>query len=465
MPSAPSEPHPPRWSLTSHFAWRFALMASVVVLLFAVGSLYMLDDALRDTMRNLFDHELLEVGDLIDDAEPAQVQAALETVEDSTVDPPCAFRVRDERGKVLGQVGRPRLLALFPGPLPLDTRPSAFELLTETTFCRAEVMAARSFTIEIVLDGRDMHEALVAYARSAGLVFLVLVPLAAVLGMITARRGFASLRELVAQASAIDLPGENLARLRPEDSPEELRELTAAINDMLGRIEDGLRTMRTFTASLAHELRSPLQNLIGETEVALLAARPAEEYVTLLRSNLDDLHELSDAVDNLVAWCRSNEPQPHAAERERFDLLAEADLRLQRERRSARRAGLTLRLTGDGDAHLRADREGVLRVLRNLVGNALAWSPRGGTVDVRVAGAPECVRLVVEDTGPGIPEELRHRVFEPFVSGRPRRGERGGYGLGLTICRSVVLEHGGRLWHEPREGGGTRFVAEFPRGA
>ncbi len=104
-------------------------------------------------------------------------------------------------------------------------------------------------------------------------------------------------------------------------------------------------------------------------------------------------------------------------------------------------------------------------MLRNLVGNALAWSPAGAAVDVRVEGAPAAVRLVVEDRGPGIPAELAERIFEPFVSGRARRGERGGYGLGLTICRTAVRAHGGRIWHEPREGGGTRFVAEFPRAA
>jgi signal transduction histidine kinase len=465
MPSPPAESHPAAWSLTSRLAWRFAVMTSILVALYAAGSLYMLYDALRDDLHNFFEHESQETVEELarSGSDPQSLQAVLEEVASSVHTPSCAYRLRDGSGAIVAEAGRSKLLQQFTERVPVEDRPIGLTLLHHAVFGHAIAVPGRDLVLELLVDADEMHEALFGYLRSALLVFLVSVPLAAVFGRFTARRGLAGLHDLVAQARAIDVTAGNPARLRPENAPEELRELAAEMNAVLARTDEGLRTMRTFTAGLAHELRSPLQNLIGETEVTLMAARQPEEYAALLRSNLDDLHELSDAIDNLVAFCRSNEPKPHAAVRERFDLLAEADLRLQRERRTARRAGLQLRLTGDGDAHLRADREGVLRVLRNLVGNALAWSPRGGAIDVRVSGVPDSVRLVVEDVGPGIPEELRDRVFEPFVSGRPKRGERGGYGLGLTICRSVVRDHGGRLWHEAREGGGTRFVAEFPR--
>jgi two-component system heavy metal sensor histidine kinase CusS len=468
MPSPPTEAgRAQRWSLTSRLGWRFAFMTSALIAIYALGSMYLLYDALRDDLHIFLQHESAEVIAELDEAgdDLPAMNAVLQDLADVAHNPGCAYRLRDESGHVLAEAGRPRLLALDPDPIPVRNRAVGLSLLRRAVFGHAVALPERHMVFELIVDADELHEALFSYLRSALLVFLISVPLAAICGRITARRGLVGLRDLVAQARVIDVSTSTGARLRPQDAPEELRELAAEVNAVLARTEEGLRAMRTFTASLAHELRSPLQNLIGETEVALLAARPPEEYVTLLRSNLDDLHELSDAVDNLVAFCRSNEPQPHPAQRERFDLLAEADLRLQRERRSARRNGLQLNLSGEGDAHLSADREGVLRVLRNLVGNALVWSPRGGSVDVRVSGEDGVVRLVVDDLGPGIPEELRYRVFEPFVSGRPRRGERGGYGLGLTICRSVVSEHGGRLWHEAREGGGTRFIAEFPRGA
>ncbi len=454
-----------RWSLTTRLAWRFAVMTSVIVLLYASGSTYLLFDALRDDLHNFFEHESLELANMIEgtDASPAELRRCVGLLADVTQEPPCAFRVRDGSGAVLASGGRKSLLEAYPGVVPETDLPVGLQLLQRTVFAHSKPLPELGLHVEVLVDSRSMRETLREYLRSALLVFLVSVPLAAVFGRMTARRGLSGLRELVAQARSIERPGSS-ARLDPEDAPEELRELALEVNAMLGRIDEGLATMRTFTASLAHELRSPLQNLIGETEVALLATRSQDDYATLLRSNLDDLHELSDAVDNLVAFCRSSEPQLRSAPRERFDLRAEADFRLQRERRSARRAGVQLALAGEGDTSLLADREGVLRVLRNLVGNALAWSPQGAAVDVGIHGQDGVVRLVVEDRGPGIPEDMKERVFEPFVSGRARRGVRGGYGLGLTICRNVVREHRGRIWHEPREGGGTRFVAEFPKG-
>jgi two-component system heavy metal sensor histidine kinase CusS len=424
-------------------------------------------DALRDDLHNFFEHETEEfIEEVMDtDGSPAAMQAVAESVADVTHEPACGYRVRDATtGAILALAGQQRLFDRFPDAIPLGERHLSLAILRNTVVGHARPVPDRGLVVELLVDAQDVRGALFKYLRSALLVFLISVPVAAVCGMVTARRGLQALHDLVDQARAIELPGGG-ARLVPENAPEELRELTTEINAMLARIEDGLHAMRTFTASLAHELRSPLQNLIGETEVTLLTPRSTDDYAALLRSNLDDLHELSDAVDNLVAYCRSSEPQPRGAVRERFDLLSEADLRLARERRTARRVGSELHLTGGGDTTLLADREGVLRVLRNLVGNALAWSPAGAAVDVRVEGAPAAVRLVVEDRGPGIPSEMGERIFEPFVSGRARRGERGGYGLGLTICRTAVRAHGGRIWHEPREGGGTRFVAEFPRAA
>jgi two-component system, OmpR family, heavy metal sensor histidine kinase CusS len=439
-------------------------MTSVVVLLYATGSTYLLLDTLRTDLNENVEHELIEISTLIDrtDGSMAALQDVLTTMADVAGEPPSAFRIRDASGKVVAEAGHPLALAGHPGPVTDDDKSIGLKIVRGEVVADAKQVRPLGLSVEYLVDPVETQAALERYVRSALLVFLLSVPLAAVFGRLTARRGLAALRELVQQTRTIEQPGSS-TRLSPEHAPEELRELAREVNAMLGRVSDGLATMRTFTASLAHELRSPLQNLIGETEVALLAVRSQDDYATLLRSNLDDLHDLSDAVDNLVAYCRSTEPQPRPAPRERFDLRVEAELRLQRERRSAHRSGIELVLLGSGDTTLLADREGVLRALRNLVGNALASSSSGTSVDVGIHGQPELVRLTVEDRGAGIPADQAERIFEPFVSGRPRGGVRGGYGLGLAICRNIVREHSGRLWHEPRDGGGTRFVAEFPR--
>jgi signal transduction histidine kinase len=134
-----------------------------------------------------------------------------------------------------------------------------------------------------------------------------------------------------------------------------------------------------------------------------------------------------------------------------------------RERRSAERLGIVLEMSSQGDTSLRADREGCLRVVRNLLGNAIAHSPGGGVVRILLEGLPGSVRITVDDEGSGVAPELEGQVFEPFVSGPPEPGRRRGYGLGLSICRSVMEDHRGSIRFERREPRGTRFIAEFPR--
>jgi signal transduction histidine kinase len=453
-----------RWSLTNRLGLRFALMTSALIAVYALGSGYVLYSTMRTELDDFLQHELEEFLLGVDgtDGSPEALQGVatgIATVSDAM---PCAFRVRDRAGWVLAESGPERLLAAPGHGGAPGSRRVALPLLGDPIVTCTGTSTAHELQLELIVDTRDRQAELLEYMAWSGGTFLVSVLLAGLCGWFTAWRGLRGLRAMVAQARAIDLP-EGGAAIRMDGAPRELSELGRELNAMLARIERGLVSMRTFTAGLAHELRSPLQNLIGETEVALMTDRDTEDYRQLLRSNLDDLHALSDAVDNLIAWCRSNEPKRGGAPLEDFDLAVEAHLRLERERRSAERAGVRLTLESEGDTRLLANREDGLRVLRNLVGNAITWSPRGAEVVVRIVGGPEGVRVSVEDRGPGIPATLAGRVFEPFVTGHARRGERGGYGLGLAICRSIMLEHGGRIAFEPRDGGGTRFVAEFPR--
>jgi signal transduction histidine kinase len=120
-----------------------------------------------------------------------------------------------------------------------------------------------------------------------------------------------------------------------------------------------------------------------------------------------------------------------------------------------------------GSATASCDPQRIAQVLRNLVSNAIKFTPAGGEVGVHlqasVAGEPAVVRIGVEDTGVGIPEEELERIFEKFVQGTHTRNKAGGTGLGLAICREIATAHGGRVWAERRPGGGARFVLELPQ--
>ena len=453
----------PSWSLTRRLALRFALMTSALLMLYGLGSAYTLYAALHDEVQGFFDHELPEFALNIgrSDGSASELQRICDDASHIGEALPCAYRVLDGQGQVLARSGDEGLLD---APAHPDVGPnrSLRWVFGSPIFVRRVAVPGSALFVELVVDARDSQSALYKYLVSAGSTLLLFVALAALTAWITAWRGLRGLRELIEQARAIHVP-ERGAALRLHGAPRELRALGLELNAMLERIEAGLSSMKTFTAGLAHELRSPLQNLLGETEVALLSERSPREYAQLLRSNLDDLHALSDAVDNLIAWCRSSDPKQTRGALETFDFAEEARLRLERERRTAERGRMALQVSSSGDTYLVADREGSLRVLRNLVSNAIAASPEGATIDVRIEGDAGGVALIVEDRGTGIPGELAPRIFEPFVSGRPRKGERGGYGLGLAICRTIMQQHGGSLAFESRTGGGTRFLARFPR--
>ncbi len=464
MPSPPTTER--RWSLTRRLTWRFAATTGALLIISSLGSGYFVFDTLRAEAKLFMLHETEELSHNIQahHDSPARIRETVLTLAAAIEHPACAFRVRDADGRLLAEGGKADLLAKVDQPIPFDTVWRKWLHTRELVVMARPITGSPGLAVEILVDGKPYLERIRSYARSSLLALALGLVLAAFAGWFTAHHGLRHLREMVRQAEAAD-PVAGGTQIALVNAPEEIRAVAEALDHLLRRIDAGLSRMRTFTAGLAHELRSPLQNLIGETEVTLLHGREPAEYARVLRSNLEDLSDLSDAIDNLVAYCRSAEPPSRRPERELFDLADEARLRLESEGRSAARRHVALEVESSGDTRLAADRESCLRVLRNLVGNAVDWSPEGSTVHVVIEGRDDEVSLCVEDTGPGVPEHLADKLFEPFVTSRAPGGQRGGYGLGLAICRTVMDQHGGRLRHEPRPGGGSRFVADFPRAA
>lgn len=464
----PSEPNPQAttergWSLTRRMALTFAFTTSTIIFLYALWSSYFVFGMIRGDMKEFMEHELSELAlniDQTDGSKPA-IQEAVKELLKVSGEQPCAVRVRNEKREVVVEGGIRRLLSSVREPIEPDSKWRE-HLVEDQVSTHAIRMEKRGFTLEIIVDLRKSLDALFDYVGAALLTFLISVGLAALAGFSTAYRGLSGLRDVTAQARTIGLPTEG-ARIELRNAPSEIRDVGAELNSMLDRIQEGLSRIRTFTAGLAHELRSPLMNLIGETEVTLLAKRSPDEYEQLLRSNLEDLHYLSETVDNLVAFCHTNHPEQSQTRAERFDLAVEAGLRLESMKRNAARDGVEVRIRAKGDTTIDADREGCLRLLRNLVGNAITFSSPGTHVDCEIEGTDEAVRVVVSDQGPGVPPELGDKIFEPFVSGRKPGGKRSGYGLGLAICRSVIEDHGGTLGYVNLPTGGARFTAVLPR--
>jgi signal transduction histidine kinase len=378
-----------------------------------------------------------------------------------TLELPCAWRVWDiDLGNVFDQSGRTDLLR-SDAPLLDDANTNRTFTLPGGLRWRTEPLSS-GFALGLMLDGSQQIGELRQYQVLAGALMVLAAMLSLSLGAYMTQRMSRMLRRVADSARAVRDPTREVVEMEVADAPDEIRDVVDALRRLFGSVRTESERSRMLYASMAHELRSPIQNLVGETEVALFTARDGDGYRRVLESNLDELRDLGDAIDNLVAICSERRPADHGGQEE-FDLLDEARIRLERERAQAQRRGVELRLEGEGELWVRGDREGLLRALRNLAANAIQWSPDGGRVAVRLVGRNGEVEVTVDDAGPGIAEELREQIFEPFVRGPALGGQRIGYGLGLAITRAAVDAQGGTILIDRSPLGGARFQVRMPR--
>ncbi|WGK92462.1 heavy metal sensor histidine kinase [Pseudomonas migulae] len=283
----------------------------------------------------------------------------------------------------------------------------------------------------------------------------------ALLGAWAARSGLRPLRRMSAIASGVSAQSLN-ARLPEENMPPELAEMAHNFNAMLGRLDDSFQRLSAFSADIAHELRTPLSNLLTHTQVTLTRSRPLEDYREALHSNLEELQWMAQLVNDMLYLAKAD----HGLlmpKREPLELAEEADVLLEFFAPLAEDAQVTL--SREGNARLEGDRSMLRRALSNLLDNALRFTPADGEVRVQIVERPEGLRLTVENNGEGIDGALLPRLFDRFYRADPARQEGSSEhaGLGLAITQSIIRAHGGQIRCES-ENGWTRFVIELPKG-
>lgn len=304
----------------------------------------------------------------------------------------------------------------------------------------------------------DLRLALAGVVAAAGLA-------AALLGWAVARAGLAPVRQMANHAGSIT--AERLdERLAADAAPAELRELATAFNAMLDRLRDSFRRLSEFSADLAHEMRTPVSNLMTQTQVTLAQARGVEEYREVLASNLEEYERLARMIADMLFLAKADQGLI-VPMREPVDLGAEIDGLFEFYEALAEEAGV--RLVREGTAGVVGDRLMLRRAVSNLLSNAIRHTARDGIVRVAVSPAPTpgAVSIAVENPGEPLATEQLERLFDRFyrADSARRPGESGGEGagLGLAISRSIALSHGGELSARTLCAG-NRFELRVPAG-
>ena len=283
----------------------------------------------------------------------------------------------------------------------------------------------------------DMRQELAAHIalRLLGPLAFTL-PLLGILIWLAVGEGLAPLRRIGAEVAS--RAPDNLVPLESGAVPTEIAPLVASLNTLLRRLADALDNERRFTADAAHELRTPLAALKTHAQVALRAADEVGRK-SALESVLAGADRAAHLVEQLLTLARQ----------------VIADLGP-----AALAKNLDLELSGDGTVAGHGPMLAIL--LRNLVDNAVRYTPPGGAVRVSIAKNPDGVTLTVRDSGPGIPAEERQRVFDRFY--RVLGNEAPGSGLGLSIVKRIADLHRAELSLADGEGGhGLTVTVRFPR--
>jgi len=322
-------------------------------------------------------------------------------------------------------------------------------------------LGAKEQTIEALVAVDLSHHvhflASVRHATWAGVFVAALA--AALLGWFAAHRGLAPLRRVTETARR--LSARQLGqRLAIDDAPLEVRDHVEAFNGMLARLEAAFQRLGDYSADIAHELRTPISNLMTQTQVALSRPRTLDEYQDILASNLEEYERIARMVSDMLFLAKADENTlAHAGEA--IDLAREADALIDFYEALADER--QVRIVRQGQASVQGDRLMLRRALSNLISNALRHTPKEGQITIRIDADAAGVRLAVSNVGDPIPADQIERIFERFHRGSAQRESRGeGAGLGLAITRSIVQAHGGHITARSAEGV-TCFTITLPR--
>lgn len=249
-------------------------------------------------------------------------------------------------------------------------------------------------------------------------------------------------------------------RLDPNLVPIELSQLVISFNLMIERIEDVFTRQANFSADIAHEIRTPIANLLTQTEIALSQPRTPAELEEILESGLEEYYRLAKMITDMLFLSQADNNQL-IPDRSLLDLKTEISKVIDYFEIVAEDKGILLTLSGDS-VFIRGDSLMIGRVINNLLSNALRYTPEGKTIAIKIKKEENGVTLIVENPGTPIASEHLPRIFDRLYRIDPSRQRNGeGSGIGLAIVKSIMTAHHGKI-HVESDIHSTRFIMFFP---
>lgn len=333
--------------------------------------------------------------------------------------------------------------------------------LLMTAIVNVQSTNTTNYLIQMAIDISKEQKIIEDYQNDLTLVLLLGIILSAAVGVLVTRQGLQPLNEITRSAHRITL-SQLEERLEPTTLPKELAVLAIAFNKMLDRIQEGFTRLKQFSEDLAHEFRTPINNLMGEAEIILSKPRDNAEYRQTLESIVEEFERLSQMIENILFLARSENPQQAMKYTvikldEMFSDIIDFFNVVADEKQ------ISLRWEVKNNLSIKADATMLRRALSNLIANALKYTSAGGKITLSAHTKKDTVEISVRDTGIGIAAEHIPHLFDRFYRVDSARSHHtGGTGLGLALVKLIMDLHHGNVTITSEINQGTVVTLIFP---
>lgn len=258
------------------------------------------------------------------------------------------------------------------------------------------------------------------------------------------------------------ITAENLKlKIHMPDTKDEIKRLADTFNEMIERLDRSFSSQQRFIRDISRELQSPVNDLKEELEASLVKNCTESEYKALIFKAAKEAGGFSRTIEDLSILSQMGDERP-ALEIRKINLTALVERVFNTMKISASERGVAISLSCTETIKIDADKNKLEELLTNLLDNAVKYTYRKGSVSVIVSRDKEFARIVVSDTGIGIPEDEVPYIFDRFYQVAKPRGIKGGFGLGLSAAKAIVEAHKGKITVESEEGKGSSFIVSLP---